>query len=389
MWEIRLVLRLSGVGFWRRMEAFQAVFRVLYIGRDLLSEAVRLLRLMACSRASLAAEVLFLRKQLAFYQERKIKARRFSDSARLSMLFLGKLFDWKNALVNVKPETFMGWHKQAFRLFWCWKSRGGRPRLPKDLRRLIVEMASNNPTWGQARVADELSLKLGILVSPRTVRKYWPSDLDPAGPRRVSTQRWMTFVRNHASSLIACDFATVVTARFRTLYVLVIMEVGTRRILHCNVTSHPTALWTAQQFREAIASDHSYRFLIHDRDSIFSDQVDEAVQGLGLKVLRTPVRAPKANAYCERLIGTIRRECLDFMIPLGEKHLRRILREWVAHYNYGRPHSSLGPGFPVPAPDLPVAPYTRRHQLPHSWHIVTKSVLGGLHHEYRLERAAA
>ena len=127
---------------------------------------------MASSRVSLAAEVLFLRKQLAFYQERKIKPRRFNDAARLSMLLLAKLFDWRNALVNVKPETFVGWHRRAFGMFWRWKSRGGRPRLPRDIRRLIVEMAANNPTWGQERVADELSLKLGILVSPRTVRNY-------------------------------------------------------------------------------------------------------------------------------------------------------------------------------------------------------------------------
>jgi hypothetical protein len=183
------------------------------------------------------------------------------------MLLLAKLFDWKSALINVKPETLIGWHKKAFRLFWRWKSRGGRPRLPQNIRQLIVEMAINNPTWGQGRVADELSLKLGILVSPRTVRAYWPDDLD-SGSRRVSTERWMTFVRNHASALIACDFATVITVRFRTLYVLVLMEVGTRRILHCNGTAHPTAEWTAQQFREAIPSDHRYRFLIHDRDSI-------------------------------------------------------------------------------------------------------------------------
>lgn len=199
----------------------------------------------------------------------------------------------------------------------------------------------------------------------------------------------MTFVRNHASALIACDFATVVTAHFRVLYVFVLLGVGTRRILHYKVTSHPTARWMSQQFREAIPSDHRYRFLIHDRDSIFSEQVDEAVEGLGLKVLRTAARAPQANAYCERLIGTIRRECLDFMIPLSEKHLRMILRAWVRHYNYGRPHSSLGPGLPIPAPKVPVPSQSRRHQIPQGWCIATNSVLGGLHHEDRLERAAA
>jgi hypothetical protein len=144
------------------MSPFQAVLRLLYIGHDLLSEVRRYLRLLVGSKASLAAEVLFLRKQLAFYQERKIKPHRFNDSARLSMLLLAKLFDWKNALVNVKPETFIDWHHKAFQLFWRWKSRGGRPRLAKKIRRLIVEMATNNPTWGQERVANELSLKLGF-----------------------------------------------------------------------------------------------------------------------------------------------------------------------------------------------------------------------------------
>ncbi len=281
------------------MKSLQTVCRVFHICKDLLSGALQLLRLTTRSQVALTAEILFLRKRLALYQERKIKPRRFNDSARLSLLLLAKLFDWKKALINVKPETFLGWHGKAFRFFWRWKSRGGRPRLPKDIRQLIEQMAINNPTWGQKRVADELSLKLGILVSPRTVRNYWPDDLD-TGTKRISTQRWMTFVRNHASSLVACDFVTVVTATFRRLYVLVVMEVGTRKILHCNVTAHPTADWTSQQFREAIPSDHSYRFLIHDRDSIFSTEVDETTDNLGVKVLRTPVRAPQANAYCER-----------------------------------------------------------------------------------------
>jgi len=249
-------------------------------------------------------------------------------------------------------------------------------------------MAINNPTWGQERVADELSLKLGILVSPRTVKKYWPEGVS-SGPRRVSSQRWRTFVRNHASALVACDFATVVTATFRRLYVLVAVEIGTRKILHCNVTAHPTAEWTAQQFREAIPSDHSYRFLIHDRDSIFSNEVDQTVKNLGLKVLRTPVRAPQANAYCERLIGTMRRECLDFMIPLGEKHLRTILREWVRHYNHGRPHRSLGPGLPIAASKPTRLSPINRHQIPQGWRVVKKSILGGLHHEYELKKVAA
>lgn len=370
------------------MSPFQAVFRLLYICTDLLREALTFISAMLRSQASLAAEILFLRKQLVFYQERKIKPRRFDDAARLSMMLFSKFFDWKNALINVKPETFTGWHKKAFQLFWRWKSRSGRPRLPRNIQRLIAEMAINNPTWGQERVANELSLKLGILVSPRTVKKYWPEGIS-SGPRRVSSQRWTTFIHNHASALVACDFATVVTATFRRLYVLVVMEIGTRRILHCNVTAHPTAAWTAQQFREAIPSDHSYRFLVHDRDSIFSDEVDQTVENLGLKVLRTPVRAPQANAYCERLIGTMRRECLDFLIALGEKHLRTILHEWVRHYNHGRPHRSLGPGLPIATAQPTQFSQIDRHEIPRGWRVMKKSILSGLHHEYRLEKAAA
>ena len=370
------------------MPSFLAVSRLLYICKDLLSEALSFLPLMARSQASLAAEILFLRKQLAFYQERKVKPRRFDDAARLSMLLLSKLFDWKNALINVTPDTFTGWHKKAFQLFWRWKSRGGRPRLPRNIRRLIAEMATQNPIWGQERVADELSLKLGILVSPRTVKKYWPEGVS-SGPRRVSSQRWKTFVHNHASALVACDFATVVTATFRRLYVLVVMEIGSRKILHCNVTAHPTAEWTAQQFREAIPSDHSYRFLIHDRDGIFSAEVDQTIENLGLKVVRTPVRAPQANAYCERLIGTMRQECLDFMIPFGEKHLRNILREWVRHYNHGRPHRSLGPGLPIAGSRPTMLSPINRHRFPQGWQVVKKSILSGLHHEYDLKKVAA
>jgi putative transposase len=148
------------------MSWFPAVSRFLYICKGLLSEALCFLPLMARSQASLAAEILFLHKQLAFYQERKIRPHRFDDAARLSMLFLSKLFDWESTLINVKPDTLIGWHRKAFQLFWRWKSRGGRPRLPRNIQQLIVEMATDNPMWGQERVADELSLKVGILVFP-------------------------------------------------------------------------------------------------------------------------------------------------------------------------------------------------------------------------------
>jgi transposase InsO family protein len=292
-------------------------------------------------------------------------------------------------LVIVKPETLISWHRKGFKLFWKWKSQAGRPRIPENVRKLIVQMAKENPTWGQARVAAELSLKLGIDVSPRTVRAYWPPEPERRGHRRTSSQNWKTFVRNHAQSIVACDFLVVVTARFRTLYVFLLMEVETRRIVHCNITAHPTAAWTLQQLREAIPSDHAYRFLIRDRDSIFSAEVDQQLKAFGLRVLRTPVRAPKANAHCERLVGSVRRECLDFTIPLSEKHLRRILAEWVTHYNQGRPHLSLGPGIPEPAAVFLPVQGRDRHSFAQDCKVAARAVLGGLHHEYRWERIAA
>jgi transposase InsO family protein len=199
----------------------------------------------------------------------------------------------------------------------------------------------------------------------------------------------MTFVRNHAQAIVACDFCVVVTATFRLLYVFVVMEHATRRILHMNVTRHPTAPWTLQQLREAIPANHAYRFLMHDRDSIFSQQLDHSIRHLGVRVLKTPVRTPQANALCERLIGTLRRECVDCLIPLTADHLRRLLTTWMQHYNAGRPHMSLGPGIPQPPPSLPVPRQVHRHHLPEHLRVVAHPILGGLHHAYALEKQVA
>jgi len=352
----------------------------------LANDALVFLRSMFRSRTSLIAENLFFRKQLAFYQEHQIKPRRLTEAARFSLVFWSRFFEWKSALLVVKPATLIGWHRKAFRLLWKWKSRPGRARIPIELRQLVGQLVRDNPTWGEERVADELWLKLGIKISPRTVRAYWPTDRPSRYPR-VALQNWKTFVGNHAKALLACDFMIAVTVRFRILYIFVVMEVGSRRILHCNVTSHPTAEWTIQQLREAIPSDHEYRFLVHDRHATFSAELDSAVQNLGISALKTPVRMPQANAFCERLIGTIRRECLDFMIPLNERHLRAVLREWVTHYNKGRPHSSLGPGIP----DRRTTPPRRKHRhgIEADERVISTAILGGLHHEYGLKRTAA
>jgi transposase InsO family protein len=293
---------------------------------------------------------------------------------------------WRGALVNVKPETFLRWHRKGFRFFWRWKSRPiGRPQIPKDLRRLIREMAAANPTWGEERIANELLLKLTIQVSPRTVGKY----LHRSSPVRTPDpkQRWLTFVHNHAKVMVACDFFVVITATFRTLYVFVVLEIGSRRILHHNVTAHPTAKWTLQQFREVLAEAHPYRFVLHDRDSIFSPEVDRHVAALGVRVLRTPVHAPQANAICERWGGSLRRECLDYLIPFNEGHLRWVVKTWITHYHESRPHMSLGPGIPAPARPAPTLA-TKRHTLAAGYLVKSRAILGGLHHEYWLETAA-
>jgi len=368
----------------RRMRAlFATVFAVFC---DLAGFVLRVFR----SQTSLTAENLFLRKQLAFYQEHKVKPNPLTDAARLTLVLWSRLCDWKGALVIMKPDTLIGWHRRGFKLFWRWKSRPGRPPLSRGIRELIVRMARENPTWGQVRVAAELWLKLGILVSPRTVRKYWPWGPDDRGGRRTSSQHWVTFVRNQADAIVACDFMVAVTARFQLLYVFVILELGTRRILHCNVTAHPTAEWTLQQCRYSFSGEKPYRFLIHDRDSIFSKELDqELTQSFGVKVLKTPPQSPQANAFCERLVGTIRRECLDFVIPVNERHLRRILAGWVRHYNAGRPHSSLGPGIPDQSVDRATRPRTFLELVPRKVRVISRPVLGGLHHEYAWERTAA
>jgi putative transposase len=353
----------------------------------LLVDALKFLSLGFRSRSRLAAENLFLRKQLALYAERRVRSRRADDATRLTLVVLARLIDWRAALTIVKPETLIRWHRKGFRLFWRWKSRvPGRPPVPSDLQQLIAAMARANVTWGEERIAAELQLKLGLSVSARTVRRY----MSPGGrPRdRQSSQQWSTFVRNHAGAMLACDFFVAITARFRMLYVFVVLDIGTRRIVHWNVTEHPTADWTVQQFRAVLPGEQPQRFLIHDRDSIYSVAVDDAVAAMGLTVLKTPVRCPQANAFCERLIGTIRRECLDWLIVLNERHLRSILKEWVTHYHQGRPHASLGPGIPDVPCDEAEQP-SNGHRIPDGHRVVASPILAGLHHEYRLEPKAA
>ena len=298
----------------------------------LLADLMRFAGLLFVSHDTLLAENLFLRRQLALYKERGIKPRRVDAATRVPRAVLSRLFDWRAALVAVRPETFVSWRRAGWRLFWRYKCRTGRPPIPLELRQLILRMAQDNPRWGEERVANELLIKLGLRISPGTVRKHMPKR--PAGLTR-GDQRWSTFLRNHARSIIACDFCLAVTVTFRARYVFVVIHHRSRRLIHCNVTAHPTAAWTLQQLREVVGDEDRYLYLLHDRDSIFARELDESIARLGIKILKSAPQSPTANAICERVIGSIRRECLDWLIPMSEAHLRIVLKSWVAHYNGG------------------------------------------------------
>jgi putative transposase len=355
----------------------------------LLVDAVRFLLLCLRPSPTLAAENLFLRKPLALYQARDSQPKRAIAATRLAMTWLARWFDWRRALVALQPATLIRWPRQGFRLCWRWTSTPGRPPIPPDLRALIRRMAWENPAWGEERMANELLVKLGLRVSPRTVRKSLPKPLDHGRGTRAPSQRWRTVVRNHAQVILACDFCLVVTATFRRLYVFVVTAHATRRILHVNVTAHPTAVWTRQQLRDAMPSNHDDGFLIHGREAIFSQAIDQRRGHLGLRVLKTSPQRPQANALCEQLLGTLRREGLDFLIARTAYHLRRLLNEWVQPDNTGRPHMAVGPGISHPPPHPPMPLQEQRYRLPEPLQVVARPILGRLHHEDRFEEKAA
>ena len=295
----------------------------------IVSDILRLGVLFLRSSSAIRAENLVLRRQLARYIERGIKPRRVDHATRVSLALFTRLFDWRNAVVNVRPSTIVRWHRLGWRILWRWKCRAGRPPIPLELRSLIRRMAAENPLWGEERIANELLVKLGIRVSPRTVGKYMPKR-PPGQPR--GDQRWSTFLKNHARAILACDFFVAVTATFRMLYVFVVIEHGTRRLAHVNVTAHPSADWTLQQLREVIGdTDGRNKYLIHDRDRIFAKHLDDSIRALGVEVLRSPIASPKANSICEAalekvgVVGSLFRRQLarETRAPMRSAHVRR------------------------------------------------------------------
>jgi putative transposase len=326
------------------------------------------------SRTTLQVENLALRHQIGVLQ-RSAKGRpQLTAADRFLWAWLcGVWRDWRSALVIVKPETVVAWHRKGFRLFWTWKVRHGkpgRPKVPKETRALIRRMSRENPMWGAPRIHGEL-LKLGIDIGETSVSKYMVRQ------RKPPSQTWRTFLDNHLKSLVSVDFFTVPTIRFQILYVFLVLAHDRRRILHFNVTAHPTAEWTAQQLRDAFPWDAAPRYLLRDRDRIFGDDFTKQVQDMGIQeVLSTP-RAPWQRAYVERVIGTIRRECLDHLIVCNEASLYRHLKSFVTYYHQTRTHLGLDKDTPESRPVQP----------PDLGPVFAIPQVGGLHHRY--ERRAA
>ncbi len=328
---------------------------------------------LARSKPQLIAENLLLRQQLIVLN-RAVKRPRFSQTDRTFVILLAnRLQTWKDALFIIKPETVLRWHRQGFRMFWKRKSHATshQPKIPAETVTLIKEMASNNRLWGADRIQGEL-LKLNIKVAKRTIQRY----MRQTHPPRLSGQTWATFIRNHANDIWACDFLQVTDVFLRPLFGFIIMELGSRRIVHVGITRSPTDEWAAQQLREATPFGEAPRYLIRDNDAKYGVHFTAVAQGTRIEVLRTPIRAPRANAFCERLMGSVRRECLDHFLILSEDHLRRVLKEYVAYFNLARPHQGLQQRIPVPHMSTASKRGARGQ-------VIAFPVLAGLHHNYR------
>lgn len=330
------------------------------------------------SRRDLVIENLALRQQLATLSTRRRPVIRPAD--RFFWILLRRLWSrWADSLAIVEPDTVVRWHRAGFRSYWNWVSRlgqrSGRPTLPREVRALIRQMATEN-SWGAPRIHGEL-LRLGFAVSERTVSRLLRHLPRPARPGR---QTWTTFLRNHRDGLAAIDLFTVPTASFRLLYVFVVVRHGRREVARYAVTHHPTASWVVQQLREAFPFDSAPRHLLHDRDATFSAQVRAALLALGILPVRTSYRSPWQNGVVERFIGTVRRELLDHVIVLGEHHLRLLLEGFVRYYHHDRTHLGLGKDSPRGRPVEPrPAPAATVVSLPR---------VGGLHRRYAWRRAA-
>ena len=320
--------------------------------------------------ARLHLEVLALRQQLAMVTQRNQRRFHFRQRERFFWVWLYRL--WPGCLDTLrifKPDTLARWHRRGFRLYWRWRSRsrrGGRPSIPQDVRDLIRRISQENPLWGAPRVHGEL-LMLGFEVSQSTVANYMIRQGKPP------SQSWLTFLRNQAPGLACVDLFTVPTVTFRILYVLVVLRLERREVIHFNVTEHPTSQWSGQQIVEAFPWNEAPRYLLRDRDSVYGAEFRRRVRSLGIEEVLTAPRSPWQNPYVERLIGSIRRECLNHVIVFNDRHLKRLLRSYFAYYHTARTHLAL-------EKQCPQARLIERHER---GKIIAFPHVGGLHHEYR------
>jgi transposase InsO family protein len=334
----------------------------------LLLHLLRLFPFLCGGHRQLALENLALRQQLAVYK-RTVNRPKLRRSDRLFWVWLPRLWaGWRAALVIVAPDTVLRWQRRRFRDYWTKLSRRpsvGRRPVSAEIKALVAKMAAANPLWGAPRIHGEL-LKLGIDVSERTVSRLLPTRSSPP------SQTWRTFLTNHLQDLVSSDFFTVPTAGLRILFVLVVLAHHRRRVVLFNVTEHPTAHWTAQQIVQAFPDDSVPSYLLRDRDGSYGHPFRQRVKGMGICEVLTAPHSPWQNPFVERLIGLVRRECLDHVLVLSETHLRRILIRYFAYYHRARTHLSLDKD----APDV------RPVELPEAGRIVEIPEVGGLHHRY-------
>ena len=337
----------------------------------LVSSIVSVLARRFRTRGVVELENLALRHQLHVLRRQRPGRPRLFTIDRLLWVWLYQL--WPRCLdtmVLVKPATVVQWHRQGFRLFWRWRSRSGRPSVDRAIRQLIREMSGTNPLWGAPRIHGEL-LKLGIEVSQGTVAKYMRRKRGRPSPT------WRSFLRNQAAGIAAIDMFVVASASFQLLYVMIILAHDRRRIMHTAVTEHPAAAWLSRQVTEAFPWDTAPRYLLRDRDASYGVEFCKRVDAMGITTVVTAPRSPWQNAYVERVIGSIRRECLDHLVIFNERHLRRVLSSYVDYYHRTRTHLSLAKDCPDPRPVM----------LPGIGKVIAFPKVNGLHHRY--ERLAA
>lgn len=318
------------------------------------------------SRAKLHHEILILRHQLNILRRAAPQRVALTNVDRLLLVWSFRVWPCVLEAVRiVRPVTIVRWHRQGFRAYWRWRSRArpGRPRVPKDVRDLIREISLANPLWGAPRIHGEI-LKLGIDVAQSTVATYM------AKHRRPPSPSWQTFLHNHADGIASIDLFVVPTITFKLLFGLVILRHQRRRLLSFGVTAHPTAEWIARQITEACGWDEAPRYIIRDRDRVYGHAFVRRLRAMGIRDRPTSPRSPWQNAYAERLIGSIRRECLDHIVVFGERHLRRVLVAYRDYYNRVRTHLSLAKDAPHGRPVQRIGEVTR---VPY---------LGGLHHSF-------